>query len=50
MRETAVPLSNVCSSLGVMALEPPYCPPVVGMASGPIGHLLSWERHERDGS
>jgi hypothetical protein len=33
-----------------MAPEPPYCPPVVGMASGPIGHLLCWERHERDGS
>jgi hypothetical protein len=33
-----------------MAPEPPYCPPVVGMASGPIGHLLCWDRHERDGS
>jgi hypothetical protein len=33
-----------------MAPEPPYSPPVVAMTSGPIGHLLCWERHERDGS
>ena len=25
-----------------MAPGPPYCPPVVGLASGPIGHLLCW--------
>ena len=33
-----------------MPPDPPYCPPVVGMASGPVGHLLCWDRHERDGS
>jgi hypothetical protein len=34
-----------------MPTEPPYCPPVVGMAAdGPIGHLLCWERHDLDGS
>jgi hypothetical protein len=33
-----------------MSPEPPYCPPVVGLASGPVGHLLCWERHDRDGS
>jgi hypothetical protein len=33
-----------------MSPEPPYCPPVVGLASGPVGHLLGWERHDRDGS
>jgi hypothetical protein len=33
-----------------MPSEPPYCPPVVGLAGGPIGHLLCWDRHERDGS
>jgi hypothetical protein len=34
----------------VMPPEPLYCPPVVGMAGGMIGHLLCWDRHERDGS
>jgi hypothetical protein len=33
-----------------MSPEPPSCPPVVGLASGPVGHLLCWERHDRDGS
>jgi hypothetical protein len=27
-----------------------YCPPVAGLASGPVGHLLCWERHDRCGS
>jgi hypothetical protein len=30
--------------------EPPYCPPVVALSGGPVGHLLCWDRHERDGS
>jgi hypothetical protein len=33
-----------------MPLEPPYCPPVVGPASSPVGHLLCWEGHDRDSS
>jgi hypothetical protein len=33
-----------------MSPEPPFCPPVVGLASGPVGHLLCGERHDRDGS
>jgi hypothetical protein len=27
--------------------KPPWCPPLVEMASGTIGHLLAWEMHER---
>jgi hypothetical protein len=38
---------NVRSKDGVMS---PDCPQVVGLASGPVGHLLCWERHDRDGS
>ena len=33
-----------------MPPDPPYCPPVVGMTGGIVGHLLCWDRHERDGS
>jgi hypothetical protein len=25
-------------------------PPIVELTGGPVGHLLCWERHERDGS
>ena len=28
----------------------PWAPPLVELASGTVGHLLVWERHERDGS
>jgi hypothetical protein len=35
---------------GLMPPQPPYCPPVAGLAGGTIGHLVCWERHERDGS
>src|SRR6185312_11925752 len=28
----------------------PWVPPLVELASGIAGHLLAWERHERDGS
>jgi len=28
----------------------PWAPPLVEMATGMVGHLLAWERHERDGS
>jgi len=28
----------------------PWSPPIVEMSGGTVGHLLCWERHERDGS
>ena len=28
----------------------PWSPPIVEMTGGAIGHLLCWERHERDGT
>jgi hypothetical protein len=28
----------------------PWAPPLVEMTGGLVGHLLAWERHERDGS
>src|SRR5512133_786839 len=28
----------------------PWAPPLVVLAGGVAGHLLAWERHERDGS
>ncbi len=28
----------------------PWCPPIVELSSGIVGHLLAWEMHERDGS
>ena len=28
----------------------PWAPPLVEMTGGITGHLLAWERHERDGS
>jgi hypothetical protein len=30
--------------------DAPWCPPIVRMSSGLVGHLLAWEMHERDGS
>jgi hypothetical protein len=30
--------------------QAPWAPPIVAMSSGMVGHLLCWERHERDGS
>jgi hypothetical protein len=30
--------------------EPPWCPPIVALAAGGVGHLIAWEQHERDGS
>src|ERR1700757_2237898 len=32
------------------ARHTPWAPPLVEMATGMVGHLLAWERHERDGS
>jgi hypothetical protein len=43
--------SNIVSHTGVMAARhTPWAPPLVEMATGMVGHLLAWERHERDGS
>ena len=28
----------------------PWAPPLVELSGGMTGHLLAWERHERDGS
>jgi hypothetical protein len=28
----------------------PWAPPLVELVGGLVGHLLAWERHERDGS
>ena len=28
----------------------PWCPPIVELGGGIVGHLLAWEMHERDGS
>jgi hypothetical protein len=30
--------------------QTPWAPPLVEMTGGIVGHLLAWERHERDGS
>jgi hypothetical protein len=30
--------------------QKPWAPPLVELAGGVAGHLLAWERHERDGS
>jgi hypothetical protein len=39
------------SHTGVVAGErAPWAPPLVEMTGGITGHLLAWERHERDGS
>jgi hypothetical protein len=27
----------------------PWCPPLVELSTGGIGHLLEWRQHERDG-
>ena len=43
--------SNLVSHTGVVAARhAPWAPPLVEMATGMVGHLLAWERHERDGS
>jgi hypothetical protein len=43
--------SNAISHTGVMAGDQrPWAPPLVELAGGMAGHLLAWERHERDGS
>ena len=43
--------SNIISHTCVMAAKhTPWAPPLVEMATGMVGHLLAWERHERDGS
>ena len=44
-------LSNLLSHTGVVVGErAPWAPPLVEMTGGIVGHLLAWERHERDGS
>jgi hypothetical protein len=30
--------------------DAPWCPPIVEMSGGMVGHLLAWEMHEHDGS
>jgi hypothetical protein len=30
--------------------DEPWCPPIVELNGGIVGHLLAWEMHERDGS
>jgi len=30
--------------------DAPWCPPIVEMSSGLVGHLLAWEMHEHDGT
>src|SRR6478736_5305644 len=43
--------SNPDSHTGLMAWDKtPWPPPLVELAGGMAGHLLAWERHERDGS
>jgi hypothetical protein len=42
--------ANVLSDTRMVAGQAPWCPPLVQMTSGSIGHLLCWERHERDGT
>ena len=43
--------SNIVSHTDVMAARhTPWAPQLVEMATGMVGHLLAWERHERDGS
>jgi hypothetical protein len=38
-------------SIGVVAGDQkPWAPPLVELAGGMVGHLLAWERHERNGS
>lgn len=44
-------ISNCCSNTGRMGgRDAPWCPPIVEMSGGMVGHLLAWEMHERDGS
>ncbi len=44
-------LSNLLSHTGVVAgAGAPWAPPLVELTGGMTGHLLAWERHERDGS
>ena len=43
--------SNIVPHTGLMAWDKtPWAPPLVELAGGMTGHLLAWERHERDGS
>lgn len=34
----------------VSSKDAPWCPPIVQMSGGTVGHLLAWEMHQRDGS
>jgi hypothetical protein len=34
----------------VSSRNAPWCPPIVELGGGIVGHLLAWEMHERDGS
>ena len=43
--------SNLNSNTSrVSSRDAPWCPPIVEMSGGMVGHLLAWEMHERDGS
>ena len=35
---------------GGLYARTPWSPPIVELAGGGIGHLLCWEKHERDGT
>jgi hypothetical protein len=48
--QAGLPQPNVSSNTGVVGGQPPWCPPLVELTGGAIGHLLCWEQHERDGS
>ena len=42
---------DLASPTGFLAWDKtPWAPPLVELAGGMAGHLLAWERHERDGS
>jgi hypothetical protein len=40
----------VAAQDGGLYARTPRSPPIVEMTGGAIGHLLCWERHERDGT
>jgi hypothetical protein len=40
----------VAAQDGGLYARTPWSPPTVEMTGGVIGHLLCWERHERDGT
>jgi hypothetical protein len=50
-RAVSLDNSNLNSNTSrVSSRDAPWCPPIVEMSGGMVGHLLAWEMHERDGS